>query len=59
MQAYLNEEFFRTVGEELHQYSTDYKKAIERSDMFDKQERDRLADLEKSYEILEHFGVLI
>ncbi len=59
MQAYLNEEFFRMVGEELHQYSTDYKKAIERSDMFDKQERDRLSDLEKSYEILEHFGVLI
>ena len=59
MHAYLNEEFFRTVGEELHQYSTDYKKAIERSDMFDKQERDRLSDLEKSYEILEHFGVLI
>ena len=48
MQTYLNEEFFRTVGEELHQYSTDYKKAIERYDMFDKQERDRLADLEKS-----------
>lgn len=57
--TYLNEAFFKAVEKDLQEYSMDYSGAIERSKMFDIQERERMADLERSYEILEHFGAII
>ncbi len=57
--TYLDEDFFRAVEKDLQQYSMDYSGAIKRSKMFDIQEQDRIAELEKSYEILEHFGAIL
>ena len=59
MQAYLDENFFEAVRKDLKKYSTNYDMAIERSKMLECQEKERMASLETSYEILEHFGAIM
>lgn len=59
MLAYLDEDFFRAVEKDLKEYSRDYSKLIERSKILDIQERDRMPDYEKSFEILNNFGATV
>lgn len=57
--TYLNEEFYKSVQNELKQYASSYELIRERSAILEQLEQQRMAREEESYEILEKFGAIL